>query len=217
MDTRRFDGLGKVVIGRFTRRIALGRLVGGGIAATTLAAVGVERRALAQDSSQMAAPPGWRTEHLEVVITPVDPVTITRAGGGPPQRGDYFHLDAPIFAAGDVNGTEIGRYQCFGPWTHAADDTSATEQRLTTVQYAFADGAIMGLINEGGTEAQNHVGAVQGGTGKYAGALGVFRQMPSAVPGVATPGAAAGAAPGTPAPGQIVAPAVFDLLLPGES
>jgi hypothetical protein len=29
-----------------------------------------------------------RSEHFEVVFTPVDPVSITRAGGGPPQRGD---------------------------------------------------------------------------------------------------------------------------------
>jgi hypothetical protein len=214
MDLHSFDPLATSMQRGLSRRSALGRLVGGGLAAALLAGVGLRRRAAAQDVTPMIAPPGWRAEHLEVVITPVDPVSITRAGGGPPQRGDFFHIDAPIFAAGDVNGTEIGRYQCFGSWTHAADDTSATEQRLTTVQYAFADGAIMGLINEGGTEAQNHIGAVQGGTGKYAGALGVFRQMPSAVPGVATPGAAEVAAPGTPAPGQIVAPAVFELLLP---
>ena len=32
-------------------------------------------------------PTGWQTEHLEVVFTPVDPVTITLAGGGPPAAG----------------------------------------------------------------------------------------------------------------------------------
>ena len=41
----------------------------------------------------------------------MNPVTITRAGSGPPQRGDFFHVDAPIFASGDANGTEIGRYR----------------------------------------------------------------------------------------------------------
>lgn len=219
MDTRRFDALGKVVIGRFTRRVALGRLAGGGIAATTLAVVGAERRALAQDSSQMTAPAGWRTERLEFDFAPVDPVSIVRAGSGPPQRGDHFYVDAAIYAAGDVNGTQIGTYQCFGVWTHAADDTSAPDQRLTTVRYSFDDGAIAGLIHEAGADSEAHVGTVQGGTGEYAGALGTFQQITVHEPeaGVmATPGAPS-PGPGTPAAGQLVVGARFDLLLPGES
>lgn len=217
MDTRRFDALGKVVIGRFTRRVALGRLAGGGIAATTLAVVGAERRALAQDSSQMAAPAGWRTEHLEFDATPMDPVSIVRAGSGPPQRGDHFYIDAPIYAAGDVNGTRIGTYQCFGAWTHAADDTSAPDQRLTTVRYSFDDGAISGLIHELGADSDAHVGTVHGGTGRYAGALGTFQQITLHEPeDMATPGAPSPGA-GTPAAGQLVVRDTFDLLLPGES
>jgi hypothetical protein len=215
MDTRRFDALGKVVIGRFTRRIALGRLVGGGIAATTLAVVGTERRALAQDATPMAAPAGWRTEHLEFEQTPVDAVSIVRAGSGPPQRGDHFYVDAAIFAAGDVNGTQVGTYQCFGAWTHAADDTSAPDQRLTTVRYSFDDGSISGLIHEAGADPSSHVGAVHGGTGEYAGALGTFQQIPVQGPiagVIATPGPA-----GTPGTGQFVVRSTFDLLLPGES
>jgi hypothetical protein len=209
MDTRRFDALGKVVIGRFTRRIALGRLVGGGIAATTLAVAGTEQRALAQDATPMAAPAGWRTEHLEFEQTPVDPISIVRAGSGPPQRGDHFYVDAPIYAVGDVGGTQIGTYQCFGAWTHASDDTSAPDQRLTTVRYSFDDGTIMGLINELGADPSSTFGAVQGGTGAYTGALGSFQQLPGEPP--ATPGA------GTP-PAVVpnVVRSTFDLLLPGE-
>ena len=119
-----------------------------------------------------------QTEHLEVVFTPADPVTITLAGGGPPQRGDYFYVDGPIYAVDDVNGTQIGMYHCFGAWTAAADDTDAPYQRLTTVQFLMDDGSIMGLINELGTEQASLVGAVQGGTGRYTGALGTFQQLP---------------------------------------
>ncbi len=68
---------------------------------------------------------GMQSENLEVVFTPSDPVTITLAGGGPPQRGDYFYVDGPIYAADDVNGTQIGMYHCFGAWTFAADATDA--------------------------------------------------------------------------------------------
>ena len=156
----------------------------------------------------MAAPAGWRTEHLEVDFTPHDPVSITRAGGGPPQRGDWFYIDAEIYAAGDVNGTRIGTYQCFGAWTAADDDTSAPSLRLTTIQFRLDDGSIMGLINEFGTE--QHIGAVQGGTGRYAGALGTFEQVLVQAPTPATPGAEAA----TPMPGQAVFRAIFDLILP---
>jgi len=153
-------------------------------------------------------------ERLEVDFTPVNPVSITLAGGGPPQRGDHFYIDGPIYAAGDVNGMQIGTYQCFGVWTHAATETDAPDQRLTTVQYRFDDGVITGLINEGGLDQPSLVGAVQGGTGRYIGVSGTFRQVGKAA-GVATPGAASPPA-GTPAAGQLVVRAVFDLTLPQE-
>ena len=159
---------------------------------------------------QEATPAGMQSEHLEVVFTPADPVTITLAGGGPPQRGDYFYVDGPIYAAGDVNGTQIGMYHCFGAWTTAADDTDAPYQRLTTVQFLMDEGSIMGLINELGTEQVSNVGAVQGGTGRFAGALGTFQQLPgegAAEGTTATPG------PGTPGAGQNVVRAVFELML----
>jgi hypothetical protein len=162
-------------------------------------------------AAQDATPAGMQSEHLEVVFTPADPVTITLAGGGPPQRGDYFYVDGPIYAAGDVNGTQIGMYHCFGAWTSAADATDAPYLRLTTVQYLMDEGSIMGLINElGPDDGARNVGAVQGGTGRYTGVLGTFQQLPgpSAAEGtMATPG------PGTPAAGQNVVRAVFELML----
>jgi hypothetical protein len=152
------------------------------------------------------------SEHLEVVFIPADPVTITLAGGGPPQRGDYFYVDGPIYAVDDVNGTQLGMYHCFGAWTTAADDTDAPYQRLTTVQFLMDEGSIMGLINELGTEQASAVGAVQGGTGRYTGALGTFQQLPTEDPAEgATP------APGTPGAGQNVVRAVFELMLPQVS
>jgi hypothetical protein len=173
----------------------------------TVAAAGPVRAA--QDAA------GMQSEHLEVVFTPSDPVTITLAGGGPPQRGDYFYVDGPIYAADDVNGTQIGMYHCFGAWTSAADAADAPYLRLTTVQFLMDEGSIMGLINELGAEdGANNVGAVQGGTGRYTGALGTFQQLPgpSAAEGtMATPG------PGTPEPGQNVVRAVFELMLPQVS
>ncbi len=173
----------------------------------TVAAAGPVRAA--QDAA------GMQSEHLEVVFTPSDPVTITLAGGGPPQRGDYFYVDGAIYAAGDVNGTRIGMYHCFGAWTSAADATDAPYLRLTTVQFLMDEGAIMGLINELGAEdGANNVGAVQGGTGRYTGALGTFQQLPGEVAAegtIATPG------PGTPGPGQNVVRAVFELILPQVS
>ena len=192
---------------RLSRRGALRAGAGAGAAGVGLAvsAAGPNRVA-AQDGA-------WRTEHLEVDFTPHDAVSITRAGDGPPQRGDWFYIDAELYAADDVNGAQIGTYQCFGAWTAAADDAEAPTQRLTTVQYHLDDGAIMGLINEFGTEQR--VGAVQGGTGRYAGALGTFEQVQPQAPTPATPGAeAATPMPGTPTPGQAVFRAIFDLILP---
>ena len=172
----------------------------------TVAAAGPVRAA------QDATPAGMRSEHLEVVFIPADPVTITLAGGGPPQRGDYFYVDGPIYAVEDVNGTQLGMYHCFGAWTTAADDTAAPYQRLTTVQFLMDEGSIMGLINELGTEQVSTVGAVQGGTGRYTGALGTFQQLPTEDPAEgATP------APGTPGAGQNVVRAVFELMLPQGS
>jgi len=136
---------------------------------------------IAQDATPNA-PTGWRTEHLEVEFTPGTPlpgVTIPRAGSGPPQRGDWFYIDSPLYAAGDAGGTQIGTYQCFGAWTQAATDTAAHDLRLTTIQFRFDDGAIMGLINELGDDPSATFGAVQGGTGRYIGALGTFQQLPA--------------------------------------
>ncbi len=157
---------------------------------------------------QDAPPAGMRREQYEVDWAPVDPVSITRAGGGPPQRGDHFYVDGPIYAAGDVNGAQIGAYQCFGAWTAAADDVDAPNQRLTSVQFLFNDGSIVGLINEAGTGSA--IGAVQGGTGRFLGASGTFNQRGLNPPGPdPSPGA-----PGTPGPGQYVLRTTFDLILP---
>jgi hypothetical protein len=144
----------------------------------------------------------WRQEKLEVDFTPVDPVSMVRAGSGPPQRGDWFYIDAPIFPMGQIGATQIGTYQCFGAWTRAGSETDAPNQRFTSVQFHFDDGAIMGLINEGGKDPSAHVGAVQGGTGRFAGALGTFRQinLTGVISGVT--------------PGQAANRAILDLMLP---
>ena len=211
MEAGRLEAFRAAVRSGLSRRVVLGR-VAGGSAAALLAAVGPRRvGAAAQEATPMAAPAGWRTEHLEVEFTPGTPlpgVTIPRAGSGPPQRGDWFYVDAPLYAAGDAGGTQIGTYQCFGAWTHASTDTGAPELRLTTVQYRLADGSIMGLINEIGPDPSALVGAVQGGTGRYTGALGTFQQLDApAIP--ATPDAS-----GTPTPAVDVVRATFDLILP---
>jgi len=145
---------------------------------------------------------GWRQEKLEGDFTPVDPISMVRAGSGPPQRGDWFYIDAPIFPMGQIGTTQIGTYQCFGAWTHAGSETDAPNQRFTSVQFQFDDGAIMGLINEGGKDPSAHVGAVQGGTGRFAGAIGTFRQinLTGVISGVT--------------PGQAANRAILDLMLP---
>jgi hypothetical protein len=181
---------------RVSRRVALRTGAAAGVAGAALTVSAAGRSTVAaQDGA-------WRTEHLEVDFAPHDPVSITLAGGGPPQRGDWFYIDGPIYAADDIGGAEIGTYQCFGAWNAASDDANAPTLRLTTVQYHLNDGSIMGLINEFGTEQS--VGAVQGGTGKYTGALGTFTQSP---PPASTEGAAA-----TPAPDGFRA--TFELILP---
>jgi hypothetical protein len=63
----------------------------------------------------------------------------------------------------------------------------------------------MGLINEGGADPANLVGAVQGGTGDFASVSGTFRQ-------VSLTGAIAGVTPGQP-----VSRGVLDLILPDLS
>jgi hypothetical protein len=144
----------------------------------------------------------WRQEKLEADFTPVDPISMVRAGSGPPQRGDWFYIDAPIFPMGQIGTTQIGTYQCFGAWTRTASDVDVPDQRFTSLQFRFDDGAIMGIINEGGKDPSAHVGAVQGGTGRFAGALGTFRQinLTGVISGVT--------------PGQAAVRASFDLMLP---
>jgi hypothetical protein len=144
--------------------------------------------------------------HMEVDAVVGMPVSIVRAGSGPPQRGDWFFVDAVLYEVDKTDGPPIGDYQCFGAWTHASTETTAPNQRLTSVQFSIAGrGAIMGLINEAGADPGSHVGAVQGGTGDFAGALGTFQQVPltAAVTGV-TPSQ----------PGGLMVRSKFDLLLP---
>lgn len=212
MESGRFDGLRDAVKEGLSRRKALGRLAGG--AAAALAVVGVPRRVAAQQATPSAATVTWQTAHLEVDFVPEHPVSITLAGGGPPQRGDWFYVDAPIYNAGDTTGSPIGVYQCFGAWTAAATANDAPNQRLTAVQFHLADGMLMGLINEGGPVANqpNVLGAIMGGTGVYAGASGTFNQFTLAPKGgtagtVSTTG-------GTPAPVASTVRSTFDLLVP---
>jgi hypothetical protein len=176
---------------RLSRRAALriGALtgvVGAGLAAGTGGAI------LSPAPPAHAQAGAWRQEKLEVDFTPVEPISMVRAGSGPPQRGDWFYIDAPIFPMGQIGTTQIGTYQCFGAWTRTASDPDVLDQRFTSVQFRFDDGAIMGIINEGGKDPSAHVGAVQGGTGRFVGALGTFRQinLTGVISGV-TPGQAA--------------------------
>jgi len=176
---------------RLSRRAALriGALTG---ALGAGLAIGASDSTLSSARPAHAQAGAWRQEKLEVDFTPVEPISMVRAGSGPPQRGDWFYIDAPIFPMGQIGTTQIGTYQCFGAWTRAGSETDAPDQRFTSVQFRFDDGAIMGLINEGGKDPSAHVGAVQGGTGRFAGALGTFRQinLTGVISGV-TPGQAA--------------------------
>ncbi|HET7094501.1 MAG TPA: hypothetical protein VFI22_13505, partial [Thermomicrobiales bacterium] len=202
MDLGRLGDLGDAVKQGLSRRVALGRLAGGGAA---LVAAGFRRReSAAQAATPAAAAVTWQSLRLEVDFVPEHPVSITVAGGGPPQRGDWFFVDAPIYPAGKTSGTPIGVYQCFGAWTAAATAIDAPNQRLTSVQFHLADGMLMGIINEGGTtEARpNELGAVMGGAGAYANATGTFNQVNIAPKG------------GTPTPGASAVRSTFDLLVP---
>lgn len=186
---------------RVSRRAALraGAVVGAAGAGLAAGATGTRLG----PGSAAAQPASWRMVHLEVDSVVEPAVSIVRAGSGPPQRGDSFYLSARLYPAGQTNRPQIGVYQCFGAWTAAGTETDAPDQRLTTVQYHLAGrGAIMGLINEGGANPSAHIGAVQGGTGEFTGALGTFRQVLLSGP---LPGVAAG---------QAVARGVLDLMLP---
>jgi hypothetical protein len=158
----------------------------------------------------------WQAVHLEVEFVPEHSVSITAAGGGPPQRGDWFYVDAPIFRSGDSGGTPIGVYQCFGAWTAAATANDAPDQRLTAVQFHLPDGMLMGIVNEGGTTAYQpdlH-GAIMGGTGAYAGASGTFSQFAlSPKGGVAGTISTAG---GTPTPVASAVRSRIELLVPKQ-
>ncbi len=160
-------------MGRMDRRMALR-------AAVPLAAGGA---GLALAGHGVAAAPAqasaWTAMHLELdfIAGPPGAVSITLAGGGPAQRGDWFYVDADIFAMDDGGGTKIGFYQCFGAWTNAGTETSAPDQRLNLVQFHLDNrGAIFGVINEAGGMQAQLVGAITGGTGEFLGALGSFRQ-----------------------------------------
>lgn len=207
----RFDGIRAAVTNGLSRRVALGRLAG--LAGGALALAGAPRRAAAQQATATAASVTWQAVHLEVDFVPEHPVSITVAGGGPPQRGDWFYVDAPIYRLNDVGGALIGTYQCFGAWTADATDIGAPNQRLTTVQFRFADGALAGLINEGGgTDRPTALGAILGGTGAYASARGTFNQF-NLSPKAGTAGTISTAG-GTPAPVASAVHSQIDLLVP---
>ena len=162
--------------GRVNRRAALRSGAAVGVVGAGLA-VGADN-SLFGVSSASAQQSAWRKEHLEVDFAPADPVSIVQAGSGPPQRGDWFYIDASIYAAGNAGGARIGVYQCMGAWTHDSSDSSAADHRMTVVQYKFADGAIAGLINERDPEPKEGVeGVITGGTGRFVGAAGTFRQL----------------------------------------
>jgi hypothetical protein len=169
--------------GRLNRRAALraGAKVGAVGAGLAVGVTGTGRGP-AIAAAQPASP--WRMEHLELPRASNTSVSIVRAGSGPPQRGDTYYNDAPIFALDDIGGAPIGTYVCFGVWTRASTDTGEFDLRLTTIQWRLSDGTITGLINEGGTDPatgqtgnNHHLGTVQGGTGRFLGALGMFRQL----------------------------------------
>lgn len=163
------------------------------------AALGAAGAALAAGpaTDALAAQGGWRTVHLELDFVPTA-TSITLAGSGPPQRGDFFSAFAALTAAGDTGGAQVGTYHCFGLWTSASADTSVPYTRVVTVQFYLGErGSLFGVINEGSPPgAPDPVGVIQGGTGRYAGAQGTFQQL------------------GGPPP--VPLRAVLDLLIPGQ-
>ena len=136
-------------------------------------------------------------------LLPVDPVSIVRAGSGPPQRGDWFFLHGPLFPVGGTAGATIGVYQCFGAWTRAATETSAPDQRLVTVLWNLVGrGWITGLTHEGGANPNAHVGASKAVRGSSTGRWGRSGRC-----------CWRGSCPGWP-PARAVVRGVLDLLLP---
>ena len=91
---------------RLSRRAALriGTLTGALAAGLAVGSGGSSLSTVRPAHAQAGA---WRQEKLEVDFTPVDPISIVRAGSGPPQRGDWFYVDGPIYAADHVGGAEI--------------------------------------------------------------------------------------------------------------
>src|SRR5215210_8925394 len=114
---------------RLSRRAALriGALTGALAAGLT---IGTGGSVLSPGHPAHAQAAGWRQETLEVDFTPVDPISMVRAGSGPPQRGDWFYIDAPIYSTGQIGTTQIGTYQCFGAWTRTASDADVPDQRF---------------------------------------------------------------------------------------
>ena len=93
MDLSRFDSFASTLTCGISRRAALRGLGGGGLAAGLLGAAGLQRRdAVAQGMTPVAAPAGWGSMHLEIEVTPMNPVTITHAGGGPRSAATSFTL-----------------------------------------------------------------------------------------------------------------------------
>lgn len=163
------------------------------------AALGAAGAAMAAGpaTGALAAQGGWRTEHLEYDFVGLRPISITLAGSGPAQQGDTYSNTGPITAVGDVGGVQLGTYHCFGAWTAASTDTTVAYRRLTTVQFNLGErGSLFGVINEDTPSGADLIGVIQGGTGRYAGAQGTFRQIPNA-----------------PAPGLR---AVIDIIVPGQ-
>lgn len=179
--------------------------IGGAIGAAVAGIAAALRGPGSTPAQAQAQASPWRMMHLEIdaVVDPATAATITQAGGGPPQTGDWFSILGKLYDVGRIGGPQIGVYQCMGAWTAAPTDPAAPDWRLTVVQYRFSGrGAIMGVINEQDANGDNLVGAVSGGTGEFAGALGTFRQ-----PAIA--GSVAGVSGGE----EAFHP-VFDLFLP---
>src|SRR3954471_13274926 len=92
-------------------KVAINRRTAVRVGVAASAAVTVGAVSAAPLAAQEATPPAMvaATEHLEVDVVVSNPVTITLAGGGPPQRGDHFYIDGPIYGAGDAGGTPVGQ------------------------------------------------------------------------------------------------------------
>ena len=160
---------------RFSRRAALHT---GAAVAAAGASLATGTAGATATVVSAAAEVTWHRERLEVDFMPRDPVSGGSPGGGAPVRGDHLYMDGPIYARDDARGDQTGTYHAFGVWTSDASAVDAPYQLLATVQFRlFGTGSIMGMSNGGGTEPAGHEGAIQGGTGRYAGAQGTFRQQ----------------------------------------